>query len=196
MVSPRPPITLALIVLSVLAYLATRLFDPSLLYLLLISQSTQPALAEIHNGEVWRLVTPIFLHFSLFHIVFNLLWVWLLGQLIEARQGAFALIILTALIAIASNLAQFYASGPMFGGMSAVVYGYFGYLWIHGLVNPSFGIRLAPQIIYLLLGWFVVCWSGALEIFGVQVANIAHSVGLLTGIVLAFVVAAYYRVRK
>ena len=41
------------------------------------------------NNEWWRLVTPMFIHFSLTHLVFNCLWVYVLGSKIELINGYF-----------------------------------------------------------------------------------------------------------
>ncbi len=192
----KPPATLALIGVSTLVYLAMTYLDQmAVIRPLLISEYADSALPEIRAGQWWRLLTPMFLHFGIFHAVFNLLWTWELGRLIEARQGTLALLGLSALIGALSNLGQYYASGPWFGGMSGVVYGYFGYLWIRGLLDPGFGIRLNPPVVYLLLGWFVLCWSGVLELFGLRVANTAHTTGLASGIALAVLFGGFYRYR-
>lgn len=158
---------------------------------LFISEYIRPMLPEILAGQYWRLVTPIFLHFSIFHIVFNMLWTWELGRLIEWRQGMASLAALTVALSALSNLAQYLVSGsPLFGGMSGVIYGYFGYVWIQSLTNPGFRIRLNPVIIKLLLGWFLICWSGILDkIFGLSIANTAHTAGLLSGMAIALIVS-------
>ena len=197
MASRNPPATLVLIGLSGLVYLAMTYGDrEAIIRPLLISEYTRPVLPEIRDGQWWRLVTPAFLHFGVFHIVFNLLWIWEFGRLIEARQGALGLLALSALIGVASNLGQYYVAGPGFGGMSGVVYGYFGYLWIRGHFDPAFGIRLNRSVVYLLLGWFALGWSGIFELlFNLRVANTAHAAGLLSGIVLAFIGAGLRPVR-
>ena len=184
--------TVVLIGLSGLVYFLTaHLGQEWLLRLLIISEYYSPVLPEIKQGELWRLVTPIFLHFGLTHIVLNLVATWMLGQLIEWRQGALMLAGLTALLAIVSNLAQYIVSGPVFGGISGVVYGYFGYLWIQGRVNPRFGALLHPTFVTIMLGWFLICWSGLLEkLLGVHIANTAHTAGLVCGMVAAL--AFYY----
>lgn len=182
----RSPATLTLIGISALLYLlVNHLGAEAVVRALLISEYTFPTLPEIRDGELWRLVTPIFLHFGIFHVVFNLLWVWEFGRLIEARHGAPILIAGTALLGALSNLGQYYAAGPGFGGMSGVVYGYFGYVWIQGRFNPAFGMRLPPATVYLLLGWFALAFSGVFAFFNLHIANTAHAVGLLSGIALA-----------
>src|SRR6266478_5268783 len=120
------------------------------------------ALPEIRHGEIWRLFTPMFIHFGPLHILFNMLWLRDLGSMIEARQSSWQLAILVLVIAAGSNLAQFYTSGPDFGGMSGVVYGLLGYVWIRGKFDPGSGLYLHPSTINMMLIWFVLCYSGLL----------------------------------
>ncbi|MGI9310091.1 MAG: rhomboid family intramembrane serine protease [bacterium] len=200
-VAPRnPPATLALVGVAAALFVAIRMLDlDSLARALLISEYTQharPPLPEIRAGEWWRLITPAFLHFGLFHAVFNLLWVWELGRVIESRHGAAALLALSAIVAVVSNLAQFFVAGPLFGGMSGVLYGCFGYVLVQGRFNPAFDARLTPPIIYLLLGWFALGWTRVLEMVGVHIANTAHTAGLLCGIALGLIVLVARRVMR
>jgi GlpG protein len=186
---------MTLVAISVAVFILMTLFDQrKVVGPLLISEYIRPTLPEILDGELWRLFTPVFLHFGIFHIVFNMLWTWELGRLIEWRQGIWMLGILTLVVSISSNLAQYFVSGPLFGGMSGVIYGYFGYVWIQSLTNPQFKIQLNPVIVKLLLGWFLICWTGLLEkIFGLNVANSAHTAGLVSGIVIALLVSGVIR---
>jgi GlpG protein len=186
---------MTLVAISVAVFILMTLFDQrKVVGPLLISEYIRPTLPEILDGELWRLFTPVFLHFGIFHIVFNMLWTWELGKLIEWRQGIWMLGILTLVVSISSNLAQYFVSGPLFGGMSGVIYGYFGYVWIQSLTNPQFKIQLNPVIVKLLLGWFLICWTGLLEkIFGLNVANSAHTAGLVSGIVIALLVSGVIR---
>ena len=193
-----PPATLALVGISIAIYLLMVLgWQDSVVPPLLISEYIRPSLPEIFSGQIWRLFTPMFLHFGIFHIVFNMLWTLEFGRLIESRQGAVALIVISLSISLASNLSQYFVSGPIFGGMSGVIYGYFGYVWVQSLTNPGFGIRLNPTIVKLLLGWFIICWSGLLEkFFGISIANTAHTAGLLSGMVLALGISAIARISR
>jgi GlpG protein len=149
----------------------------------------QAGLAQIRQGQVWRLVTPIFLHaswrtgFGIFHLLFNLFWLQDLGTQIEWRRGSLRFLWLVLSIAVASNLAQYALSGPSFGGMSGVVYGLFGYVWIKSRYDPAAQLGIWPQTVQVMLAWFVVCWL----CMAAEVANWAHSAGLLTGMALAVI---------
>ena len=74
--------------------------------------------------EFWRLISPIFIHFSVAHLAFNSLWVYILGTRIENLEGFKKLILLIIFSGILSNFAESAASGAIiFGGLSGCVYG-------------------------------------------------------------------------
>src|SRR5262249_53638668 len=78
-------------------------------------------LSRIRHGEVWRLVSPIFLHFGFLHLLFCLYWLNDIGGMVEIRKGTLWLVGLVVLIAVPSNLAQYAVDGANFGGMMPIV---------------------------------------------------------------------------
>jgi GlpG protein len=138
------------------------------------------------NGEYWRLVTPIFLHFGLFHIAFNGLWLWELGRRIEPLTGSLQMTMSVLLMAIASNLGQYLWGGPsLFGGMSGVVYGLLGYIWIRHKVAPRPILAIPKGLLGFMLFWLFLGMSGFMDLFMTgSIANAAHAVGLVTGMLL------------
>jgi GlpG protein len=138
------------------------------------------AIATIKSGQVWRFITPIFLHFSVLHIFCNMSMFRDLGFAIEFVRGTRRFVLMVLLIAVVSNLAQLYWSGPNFGGMSGVVYGLIGYMWMKGKYQPELGLGLTPNQIVFSILFLLLCMGGA---FG-PIANAAHLVGLLTGMAL------------
>jgi GlpG protein len=135
-------------------------------------------LPEVRAGQVWRLFTPALLHFGWPHLLFNLWTFWDLGRAIEWRRGSGTLLGLILGLGVISNLGQYLYTGPHFGGLSGAIYGLLGYVWMLGKFRPSAGLALHPQMVVMMLVWFVICLSGALR---VPVANTAHGVGLLAG---------------
>ena len=138
-------------------------------------------LPEVRDGEVWRLITPIFLHGDLMHIIFNMMWLAQFGKFIESRFGGAKLLALVLAIGIGSNLAQYlWARSPYFGGMSGVNYGLFGFLWMKGKFGRDQGWQLHPQTVQLMLMWMVLCFTPLLG----PIANGAHVGGLVIGALL------------
>jgi GlpG protein len=149
-----------------------------------------PTLPEIRHGEVWRLFTPIFIHFGWLHIVFNMLWLRDLGSMIEGRQSSGQLALLVLIIAVGSNLAQFFfRDAPSFGGMSGVVYGLLGYIWLRGKLDAGSGLFVHPSTIITMLIWLVAGFTGILG----PIANLAHLAGLVMGAVWGAVSSLRYR---
>ncbi len=188
-------LTLALIVTSVMVTLITGLGD-KLEWLRLFTIAdliekqnhlyTSGLAATLNNLELWRLFTPMFLHFSMPHILFNLLWVWVVGVRIERAQGRWALLGLVLFAALSSNIAQYFVSGPLFGGMSGVVFALLAYAWLWDRRQPHCPVGLPPALMGFMLFWLALGFAGVLEGLGFgAIANTAHLVGLLAG--LAFV---------
>jgi GlpG protein len=143
------------------------------------------SLPEVRHGQLWRLVTPMFLHFGILHLLFNMLWLRDLGSMIEARKGAWMLLVLVLVIAAVSNVAQYLYKGPDFGGMSGVVYGLLGYIWMQSRFNPASGLSLLPQTVTMMIIWFFVCLTGMVG----PIANTVHAVGFGLGIAWGFLEA-------
>jgi GlpG protein len=191
-------VTFALIVISVVVALFSKLGDdPRLIMRLFITEYSlsdnllqwNGALPEIRHGQVWRLITPIFIHFGLLHLFFNMLWLRDLGSMIEARQSWKLLAVLVLVIAAGSNLAQYFFGGPMFGGMSGVVYGLLGYIWMRGKFDPGSGLYLHPSTVTMMIIWFFVCFTPILP----HVANAAHAAGLIMGLAWGYLASLRYR---
>jgi GlpG protein len=140
----------------------------------------------IPSGQYWRLITPIFLHFSIAHIAFNTLWLWDLGRRFEHVMGSGKTLGAILLIALGSNVAQYVFSGAnLFGGMSGVIYGLLGYAWVWGFICPERSLQLPQGVINFMLIWLVVCMVGFTELMGLgSVANAAHVGGLVIGMLL------------
>ncbi len=138
------------------------------------------SLKEVATGEVWRLFTPVFLHFSIWHLLFNVLWLNDFGNALESRTGTWRFLGVVAAIALVSNLAQYATGGAGFGGMSGVVYGLFGYLWTRNRVDERFGVFISPMASGLLMVYMAM---GFFHLLG-PTANAAHVSGLAAGAVL------------
>lgn len=134
-------------------------------------------LPEVRDGQVWRLVTPIFLHFGVIHLLFDMMMLYQLGAFMENRLGGLHLLVFTIVVAALSNAGQAFWGSPNFGGMSGVDYGLFGFLWIRGKCDPAAGWQINKNVVTQLLIWFVACLVHLIP----NVANTVHAIGLGLG---------------
>jgi GlpG protein len=147
--------------------------------------ATDITLPEVRRGEVWRLITPIFVHFGILHIVFNMMWLRDLGGFFQNKFGIRYLLIFVLIVGALSNYGQLVVSGPFFGGMSGVNYGLFGFLWMRGKHDRFAGWQINPMIVQTMLVWFFVCYAGLVG----GIANTAHGVGLVAGMAWGYISA-------
>jgi membrane associated rhomboid family serine protease len=142
--------------------------------------------AEIDRGEVWRLLTPVFIHIGLLHLFFNSYALWMVGPQVEKLYGSARFVLLYALTGVAGVLGSyFYHPDVVSAGASGAIFGLFGVLAVFGLkyrktIPPFFkravGAGVLPVIaINLVIGFSIPA-----------IDNAAHISGLAAGGLLAF----------
>lgn len=165
-----------------------------------------PYLYSVRQGEVWRLITPVFVHVGgLFHLAFNAYWFWHFGRQIETRKGSLYLLALVVGTGIFSMLAQYtvgwalididawlagepldfgllhriYLGGPTGGGLSGVLYGLFGTILAKSTFDKFSGLGVSSSTAAILAIWLLVCFAGRpVEIDGVVVTQgLAGNIG-------------------
>jgi len=133
-------------------------------------------------GEMWRVLTPDFIHFNLMHITFNLLMLWVLGGQLEIQKGSISFIALVIFVSIISNIAQLLETSFLFGGMSGVVYGLVGYCWLWKYFQPT--IFFPSALMKFSIGWLILGYTPITEWLGWgRMANAAHLYGLFAGVI-------------
>jgi GlpG protein len=139
----------------------------------------------IWDGAYWALVTSVFVHLQLWHVAFNVYWLWVLGRPLELAIGSLRWLLLFLFAAIVSSGLQLAASGTSGHGASGVVYALFGFMWVTRQRYPAFAQVLPPGIVRLFLIWLVGCFVVTfLGIF--EIGNAAHLGGLLSGVAVAY----------
>jgi GlpG protein len=177
------PVTLFLAIAAVLVGMASNFGDPTTMTIQNLSiepWTTGQFLGRVREGEAWRLLTPMLIHFGVLHLAFNLMWLWRLGRQIEHEHGSLVMLVVVVLAEVPGSLGQYWISGPNFGGLSGVVYGAFGFVWMHARYDRRRSYALRDKDSLLVMLWFVACATGA---FG-PIANVGHAGGLLAGLLL------------
>ncbi len=138
--------------------------------------------------EPWTLVTTMFPHGGVLHLVFNVYWVWTLAGYLEQRWGparTLGVLVFTGAVGTLCQLAV-NSSGI---GLSGAVYGLFGLLWVLSRQpGKHYGI-VDEHTTRLFVGWFFLCIV-LTQMNLLAIANAAHFGGALAGFTLGHAVAA------
>ena len=143
----------------------------------------------LKDNQWWRLISPIFIHFSFAHLVFNCLWIYVLGEKIERVDNKIIFILIVITSSIFSNFLQFYwTDSSYFGGLSGAIYGLLGFCMILEVESEYDRYGLPPALYLFMIAWLVLGFIGVLELFGFgKVANFAHLGGLVSGVMFAMI---------
>ncbi|GAB3328662.1 hypothetical protein GCM10027511_38540 [Hymenobacter humi] len=137
------------------------------------------------HGEPWRLVSSLFVHAGLSHLLLNMFSLWLLGLLIEDRVGPLRLVLVYLASGIGGGLASlwWHSFGINSVGASGAIFGLYGLL-LTLLVSKKMVLDKSDRramlglVLYLVLSNLISGLTGNID-------NAAHLGGLLTGMLVA-----------
>lgn len=143
------------------------------------------------NGEYYRLVTSMFLHYGIFHLLLNMWALWVVGGVLEPLLGRARFLALYLIGGLGGSVAVYLTAGldlellgrPLFGGLttatagaSGAVFGLFGAFYV-----VLRRLRRDTSAITVIL---VINLIFTLTVPGISVAG--HLGGLVTGALVAF----------
>lgn len=153
-----------------------------------------PLFEKERQGEVWRLFTPCLLHADILHLLFNMLWLAILGRQMEFRLGKPRYLLFIVAVAIVSNTAQYLMGGANFLGFSGVITGMLAFIWVRRRSAAWEGYQLQPGTIGFITFFILLMFAIQLASFIAEyyygyllapsIANTAHLTGALVGYLL------------
>jgi rhomboid protease GluP len=150
--------------------------------------------ALVAQGEVWRLLSSMFLHSGITHLALNMLSLYFLGSFVEAAFGRGRFFALYLLSGISGGLAYLYFGGfeaPAVGA-SGAIFGLLGGILGYSLERGTFSWQ-NPLIRQLLILLALNLYLG----FSIpNISNTAHLGGLAGGVVFGWLVAPTVYSRK
>jgi len=133
----------------------------------------------IRAGQLWRLITPVFLHASILHIGFNMYALFLYGRGIEARFGHARFLLLYFLSAFAGNVLSFLLTPNPSIGASTAIFGLLAAEAVFILRNRNlFGAQANRALLNL---FFVAAVNLVIGFSTAGVDNFGHLGGLIGG---------------
>ena len=139
-----------------------------------------PVRAQDLLTHVWSFWTASFVHYTFVHILTNLcLWI-IFAEQVE-RDSPLKLTLLCLALAFISNITQWWFVSANFGGLSGVVFGLFGFVWIKQKSHSHYYVD--PILSILMIGLIVLGFTGLLG----KTANFAHLAGLIAGLLFGFI---------
>lgn len=179
-----------LIALNVLFFLYLEITGSSENVYFMYTKGAMSAPAVLEDGEYYRLLTAMFMHFGIRHIMNNMLVLFVLGDNLERALGHVKYLIFYLLCGIGSNWVSMMAHSTdtmtVSAGASGAIFGVVGGLLYVVTANKGRLEDLSTRQLVIM-----IFFSLYLGYTSAGVDNTAHLSGLVIGIVLAIIL--YHR---
>ena len=187
----RRPVTFGILIITTLVFMAIQIFR--------FGDSTSGATIFEFGGlyglylqydpsQLWRLITPIFVHIGWQHFLFNLFAIYIVGQLAEQVWGSWRFLLLYLLSGIMGNIFTLLltpdvvaagASTAVFGAFASIaVVGYFGHNPYLKQMGQSYQALIVVNLIF--------------NLFMPNVGIVGHIGGLVGGLLVAVFLPTLY----
>ncbi len=143
-------------------------------------------------GQYWRLVTPIFLHIGIIHLLFNSYALNLFGREVEQLFGSLRFAIIYFLAGIAGSMLSFAFSPSVSAGASGAIFGIIGAMAAFLIRNRETFGETGRQHLRSLGAMIVLNLVLGVTLAGID--NFGHVGGLVTGAILGFALSPTYQV--
>lgn len=120
----RPFITYAILIINIAMFLLMEITGSSQNVLTLVQFGAKSNLF-IAAGEWWRLITPMFLHIGVVHLIMNSLIIYFLGMQLEEIYGHLRFTLIYLFSGIFGNILSFAFNDAISAGASTAVFGLF-----------------------------------------------------------------------
>jgi membrane associated rhomboid family serine protease len=132
-------------------------------------------------GEYYRLVTAMFLHYGVLHLLLNMWALWVLGRTLEADLGPARFAVLYLLSGIGGNVAAYLFSAPngLTAGASTAVFGLFAAVFV---IFRRLGRDTSAVVPIIVINLIFTFTASSISIAG-------HLGGLVTGGLVAAILA-------
>ncbi|MCM8527667.1 MAG: rhomboid family intramembrane serine protease [Lentisphaeraceae bacterium] len=186
--APGLVVTKLIILINVLVHVyvmsITKNYEPDNLGRLYIDMGANIGLLTF-GGEWWRIITSMFIHGGLTHLIFNMYALWAIGSIVEKLFGSFGFICLYFISGVIGSVFSLYNhtfNVPSVGA-SGAVFGVFG-----ALVSYAYFKKMPKPIASSVLknAGFMILINGAIGFSIPQIDNAAHIGGCIGGIIAAY----------
>ena len=180
-----PILTYLLVALSVIITGASMLGGHSGTLLSAIGNFGYAAPEQIWNGHLWGLITTVFIHGGVVHLLFDMLWLVQLGRILERTLPPLVYLGFLAAAAAVGSATELLVSGQTGIGMSGVVYAMFGLMWAGRGSNTEWRSIATRENLRVFILWGLFCVAATYLHF-LSIANGAHGGGFLFGLCIGF----------
>lgn len=179
---PRTLVVWAITAINVAVFLAMEASggSTSTRTLILFGAKVNPLVA---HGEYWRLLTAVFIHIGLMHLVFNLIALLTFGRLAEAIYGHWRFLAVYIVSGITGAAFSYFFSRDVSAGASGAIFGIAGALAIFFAVNRNKGPIAGQGQLGTIVALLAI--NAVFGITNPMIDNWAHGGGLIAGAALA-----------